>query len=60
MKQFMKFLPVTGNCFNYICTAFPVLTMEKLKAGFFDRPRIRKLIKDPSFVQSMTDTKVAV
>ena len=55
MKQFVKALPVTGDCFNYICRAFPALTIQKLKAGIFDGPQIRKLIKDPYFVQSMTD-----
>ena len=59
MKQFVKALPVTGDYFNYICRAFPALTIQKLKAGIFDGPQIRKLIKDPCFVQSMTDTESA-
>ena len=57
MKQFVKALLVTGDCFNYICTALPDLTTEKLKASIFDSPQIYKLIKDPCFVQSMTDTE---
>ena len=56
MKQFIKTLPVTGD---YICTEFPALTIEKLKAGIFDGPQIRTLIKDPCFVHSMTDTESA-
>ena len=59
MKQFVKALPVNGDCFNYICRAFPALTIQKLKAGIFDGPQIRKLIEDPCFVQSMTDTESA-
>ena len=59
MKQFMKAWPVTRDYFNYICTAFPALTMEKLRAGFSDDPQICKLIKDPCFVQSMTDMESA-
>ena len=59
MKQFMKALPVNGDCFNYICAAFPALIMETLKAGFFDGPQICKLIKDPRFVQSLTETESA-
>ena len=59
MNQFVKTLPVTGNCFNYICPAFPALTIEKLKAGIFDGSQIRTLIKDPCFVHSMTDTESA-
>ena len=57
MKQFVKALLVTGDCFNCIGTAFPTLTIEKLKAGIFEDPEIRKLIKDLRFVQSMTDTE---
>ena len=55
----MKTLPVTGDCFNYICRAFLALTIEKLKAGIFDCPQILTLIKDPRFVHSMTDTEPA-
>ena len=46
MKKFVKVLPELGGCFNYICTAFLVLTTEKLKASIFDGLQIRKLIKD--------------
>ena len=59
MKQFVKTLPVTGDCFNHICSAFPALTTEKLKAGIFDCPQIRTLIKDPCLVHSMTNTESA-
>ena len=55
MKLFVKALPLTEDYFNYICTAFSALTIEKLKAGVFDCPQICKLIKDPGFVQSMKD-----
>ena len=30
MKQFVKTLFVIGDCFNYICTAFLAVTIEKL------------------------------
>ena len=59
IKQFLKAMPVTGYCFNYIFTALSVLTMEQLKTGIFDGSPIRKLIKDLRFVQSMTDTESA-
>ena len=59
IKQFMKTLPVTGNCFGYICTAFSALAIEKLKAGIFDGPQICTLIKYPCFVHSMTDIEFA-
>lgn len=36
-----------------MCRAFPRLTIEKLKAGIFDGPQIRQLIKDTEFQNSM-------
>ena len=47
MKQFIKALDRDGKCFSYVCHAFPALSHEKIKAGIFDRPQIRTLIKDP-------------
>ena len=34
--------------------AFPGLSYEKVKAGVFDGPQIRQLIKDQNFITSMT------
>uniref|UniRef100_A0AAV2M7A1 Uncharacterized protein n=1 Tax=Knipowitschia caucasica TaxID=637954 RepID=A0AAV2M7A1_KNICA len=45
MKQFTRALDKDGRCFNYLCRAFPRLTIEKLKAGIFDGPQIWQLIK---------------
>ena len=59
MKHFVETIPVTGDCFNYICRAFPVLTIEKLKPGIFDGAQICPLTKDPCFMHSMTDTESA-
>ena len=59
MKQFVKTLPVNGDCFNYICRAFPALTIEKLKVAIFDDPQICTLIKYPCFVHSMTGMESA-
>ena len=33
MKQFVKSLDQEGDCFQYICKAFPSLSNETLKAG---------------------------
>ena len=55
MKQFVKALNKEGNYFKYICKSFPGLIAETLKAGVFDGPDIRKLIKDADFVNSMDD-----
>ena len=54
MKQFVKALDKHGNCFNYIVKKFSSLSMEKLKAGIFDGPQIRKLIQDQAFTSHMT------
>lgn len=35
-----------GQCFQFISQKFPDLSTEKLKAGSFDGPQIRKLMKD--------------
>ena len=53
-KQFVKALN-KGDCFKYICKLFPGLIAEKLKAGVFDGPAIRKLVKDADFINSMDD-----
>ena len=57
MKQFVKALDKEAACFEYICKAFPGVTIEKLKKGIFDGPDIRKLIKDQNFVTSMNKLK---
>ena len=57
MKQFVKALDKEGNCFQYICSAFPGLSYEKVKAGVFDGPHIRQLIRDQNFTTSMTAVK---
>ena len=53
MKQFVKALDKDGECFKYICNAFPGLSIDKKMAGVFDGPQIRKLIKDNQFLTSM-------
>ena len=47
IKLFNKALDKDGDWFTYLCQVFPVLTMEKLKAGIFDGPQIRLLIRNP-------------
>ena len=53
MKQYTKALDFEGSCFRYLCQVFPGLSMGKLKAGIFDGPQIRQLIRDPEFEESM-------
>lgn len=54
IKQFIKALEKDGDCFEYLCQAFPGLTIEKLKAGVFHGPQIRQLNRDPEFENSMS------
>ena len=55
MKQYLKALNKDGECFEYISKKFPNLSSEKLKAGIFDGPQIRKLVNDPDFSISMSE-----
>ena len=59
MKQFVKALEKDGNCFKYICMKFPGPTIEKLKAGIFDGPQIRKLINDANFCNFMNPAELS-
>jgi hypothetical protein len=42
MKQFVKGLPKTENCFQYLCKRFPHLSEAKLKEGVFIGPDKKK------------------
>ena len=53
MKQFVKALDKKGECFKYLCTKFSRLTYQKIKAGIFDGPQIRLLLKDLAFISTM-------
>lgn len=55
MKQYVKALDKNGCCFSYISRKFHGLSKEKLKAGIFDGPQIRLLMKDNNFMNSMND-----
>ena len=55
MKQFVKALSTDGECFQHIVSAFPALSFEKIKAGVFDGPQIRALVRDEEFVRKMND-----
>jgi len=54
MNQFVKALNKEGYCFKYLCRIFPALSSEKLRAGIFDGPQIRRLMKDEKFARNMT------
>ncbi|XP_076803204.1 uncharacterized protein LOC143447145 [Clavelina lepadiformis] len=59
MKQFVKALDKDGACFDCLCKVFPGLSIEKLKAGIFDGPQMRKLIQDQVFLSHMTEVETA-
>ena len=59
MKQFVKALDKDGDCFQYIYKSFPSLSNEKLKAGIFDGPQIRQLMRDQIFCDSMNKVELA-
>ena len=57
IKQFVKALDKDGHTFKYICRLFPSLTIEKLKAGIFDGPQLRKLLKDKKIKEVMSENE---
>ncbi|KAK2720349.1 hypothetical protein QYM36_004287 [Artemia franciscana] len=57
MKHFTHALKKDGRCFNYLWQAFPQLTIEKLRAGIFNGPQIRQLIKDTE-LENLVNTRV--
>ena len=59
MKQFVKALSVDSECFQHLICTFPGLSYEKIKAGVFNRPRIRTLVRDQGFTQTMNDKEMA-
>ena len=59
MKQFVKALEKDGDCFKYICMKFPSPTIEKVKAGIFDGPQIRKLMNDSNFCNFMNPAELS-
>ena len=57
MNQFVKALNVKGDCFQFICTTFPGLSYDKIKAGVFDGTQIKKFMKCQNFSSSMSDVE---
>ena len=55
MKQFVKAIDKEGTCFEYICKAFPGVTIEKLKKRYIRRSRYQKTYKDQNFITSMNE-----
>ena len=58
MKQDVKSLNKENKCFECICKLFPGLSTKKFKAGIFDGPDMRKLIKNDGFVNLINDLEL--
>ena len=54
IKQFVKALDKIGNYFRCIRSTFPGASYKKVRAGIFDGPQIRTLMRVPAFVLHMT------
>ena len=59
MKQFVKALNTNDKCFQYLIYAFSKLSYDKIKAGVFDGPQIRLLVRDKKFVKVMNNREKA-
>ena len=60
IKQLAKALDKDGESFKYICRSFLGRSIEKLKAGIFDGPDIRKLMQGENFIVSMNPLEADV
>ena len=57
MKQFVKALDKTGQCFQYLRKKFPKISDAKIKEGVFDGPQIRTMFKDTIFSSTMNEVE---
>ena len=55
VKQYINALDKEKDCFRCLCSSLAGLTEKKLKAGIFDGPQIRKMIRDEDFTTSVTN-----
>ena len=60
MTQFVHGLNESIACSTYTREAFPTTNDEKIKAGVFDGPQIRQLMRENSFQDPMNDRKKEV
>ena len=54
MKNFVKALDKDGQSFRFLQTKFPYVSDAKVRAGVFDGPQIRELMKYSSFDEILT------
>ena len=56
---YMKALDSNGECSQHIVSAFHKLLFDKIKAGVFNGPQIRTLVRDEEFVNKINDKERA-
>ena len=59
MKNFVKAMDRKGKGFTFLQQKFPRVSLEKLKAGIFDGPQIRELMKDSTFDDALSATELS-
>ncbi|XP_076053032.1 uncharacterized protein LOC143032339 [Oratosquilla oratoria] len=60
MKNFVKAMDKDGMGFTFLQLKFPRISLEKLKAGIFDGPQIRELMKDSMFDDALNAAELSV
>ena len=60
MKNFVRALDREGRGFAFLQQKFQQKSMEKFKAGIFDGPQIRELIKNTSFDNALNPAELSV
>ena len=59
MKNFVKAMDREGRGFTFLQQKFPRISLENLKAGIFDGPQIRKLMKDLMFDDALSAAELS-
>ena len=59
MKNLMKAMNSEDCRFAFLLEKFPLISMEKFKAGIFDCLQIWKLMKDPIFDEILSDAELS-
>ena len=55
MKNFVKALNKDDQSFRFLQTKFPAISDAKLRAGVFNGPQIRELMKDSTFDKTLNE-----
>ena len=60
MKNFLNAMDKEGSGFAFLWEKFPWISIEKLKAGIFDGPQIKELMKDAMFDEVLSKAELSV